>query len=323
VKRVQIERKSKVSLADFAREHLHGVGKPVLITDATENWPARSKWTFEFFKTTYGSDVATAWLGRGSVTAKLTNLSTYIDFLDAPWELPGLWIGTDGRPLRAAPERGNSPPYLLGWYAFRQHPELVNDVQPAPYFLLDLVAALNPTLREVFEQTSEREYSAIYIGPEGSLSALHRDYWNTHGYLAQIQGRKRAMLFSPEDFDFLYGGQVDPEQPDFKRFPLFKKAVAYECVIEPGEMLLTPANWWHHVRGLEKSITVSHNFFNDTNFTQHMTHILRNLPRLVQGIERSPNRREKLRIKWGLSDFAAADVPTTVWNWSGFRKPRG
>jgi hypothetical protein len=51
VKRIQIERKSKVVPADIARQHLWGVGKPVIITDATENWRARSKWTFEFLKT--------------------------------------------------------------------------------------------------------------------------------------------------------------------------------------------------------------------------------------------------------------------------------
>ena len=248
LKRIQIERKSKVLPADIAREYLRGVGKPVIITDATENWPARSKWTFEFFKTAYGSDLATAWLGRGSGIGKLTTLSAYIDFLDTPLaELPGVWtgkdIGKDGRPPQAAPGRGASPFYLLGWYAFRQHPELYDDIAPAPYFVLDLVSALNPTLRDVFEWTSDREYTAVFIGPEGSLSALHRDYWNTHAYLAQIQGRKRAILFSPEDSDFLYGGQVDPEQPDFERFPLFDRATAYECVIEPGDTLLIPANW--------------------------------------------------------------------------------
>jgi hypothetical protein len=169
--------------------------------------------------------------------------------------------------------------------------------------VLDLVSALNPTLRDVFEWTSNREYSAVFIGPAGSLSALHRDYWNTHAYLSQIRGRKRAMLFSPEDSVFLYGGQVDPEQPDFERFPLFDCATAYECIIEPGDTLLIPANWLHHVRGLEKSITVSRNFFNDSNFTKHIVHILRDLPILVEGINRSPNWREELRIKWRVSDF--------------------
>jgi len=313
LKHIQIERKRKVSRADIAREHLGTSGKPVVITDATENWPARSKWTFEFFKTAYGSDPAIAWLGRGSGIGKLTTLSAYIDYLDAPFaELPGVWTGKnvskDGGPPRAAPGGEASPFYLLGWYAFRQHPELYDDIAPAPYFVMDLVSALSPALRDVFECTSNREYTAVYIGPEGSLSALHRDFWNTHAYLAQIQGRKRATLFSPEDSDFLYGGQVNPEQPDFERFPLFDYTTAYECVIEPGDTLLIPANWLHHVRGLEKSITVSRNFFNESNFTKHMTHILRELPILVDGINTSPNLREELRIKWRLSDFAAIDT---------------
>ena len=315
VKRIQIERKSKVLPAEIAREHLRGVGKPVIITDATENWPARSKWTFEFFKTTYGSDPATAWLGnpvRGPTPGKLTTLSAYIDFLDAPFtELPGVWIdkgsGKDNHPASAAPGKEASPFYLLGWYAFRQHPELYDDVVPAPYFVQDFVSWLSPTLRRVFECASNKEYSAVYIGPKGSLSALHRDYWHTHAYLAQIQGRKRAVLFSPEDSNLLNDGQIDPERLDFEQFPLFNRATAYECVIEPGDTLLIPANWLHHVQGLEKSITVSHNFFNDSNLTAHMTHILRNLPALVEGIDRSPDWREELRIKWRSSDFTVTE----------------
>jgi hypothetical protein len=301
MQRIQIERKSKVLPADIAREHLQGVGKPVIITDATENWSARSKWTFEFFKTAYGSDPAVAWCGTG----KATTLSAYIKFLDAPSaELPGIWMTEDGRPPQAAPGR---PLYLTGWFAFRQHPELYDDITPAPYFVQDLVWALNPTLRDVFVRTSRRDYTAVFIGPEGSLSPLHRDFWNTHAYLAQIRGRKRAILFSPKDSDFLYGGQVDPEQPDVKRFPLFDLATAYECVIEPGDTLLMPAAWWHHVRGLEKSITVSQNFFNDSNFTKYMIHMLRNLPALAESIDRSANWREELGITWRPSDFAAMD----------------
>jgi hypothetical protein len=317
MKRVQIERKSKVLPADIAREYLGGVGKPIIITDATENWAARSKWTFEFFKTSYGSDPALAWLSLGSGTGKLTTLSAYIDFLDAPMsELPGIWrgsdIGKDGRPPPPEPERAGSPLpfYLIGWFAFRQHPELYDDIAPWPYFVQDLVTALNPTLRDVLEWTSQREYTALFIGPEGSLSALHRDFWHTHGYLAQIKGRKRAILFSPRDSDFVYRGQVNPEQPDFERFPLFDCATAYECVIGPGDTLLIPSKWWHHVRGLEKSITVSHNFFNDGNLAQHMIHILRDLPTLVEGINRSPQWREELRIKWHPSDFAATVAAT-------------
>jgi hypothetical protein len=313
VKRIQIERKSKVLPADIARECLSGVGKPVVITDATENWPARSKWTFEYFKNAYGADLAIAWRGLGSSTGKVTTISAYINHLDAPLaELPGLWtgkdVGKDGRPPQAAPGRAGSPFYLFDWHAFQKHPELYDDIAPAPYFVQDLVRVLNPILKDAIEWASKRVYTEVFIGPEGSLSQLHCDWWNTHNYLAQIQGRKRAILFSPQDLDFLYGNQVDPEQPDFERYPLFDRTTAYECLIEPGDALLIPANWAHHVRGLEKSITVGHNFFNDSNFTQHMVHILRHLPALAKGIDRSPSWREELRIKWHLSDFTAPDA---------------
>ena len=173
MKRIQIERKSKVLPADIAREHLAGVGKPVIITDATENWPARSKWTFEFFKAAYGSDWATAPLGLGSDVSKLTKLAAYINFLDTPTaELPGVWLDKAGRPLPVEPEPGASPPYLYNWRAFHRHPELYNDITPAPYFVLDLVCALSPTLREVFEWTSKTDYWAVYLGPAGSLSRM-------------------------------------------------------------------------------------------------------------------------------------------------------
>jgi hypothetical protein len=315
VKRIEIERKDKVSPAEITREHLSGGGKPVIITDATDNWPARSKWNFEFLKATYGSDLVTAWLGIGGGPAKVTTLSAYMNYLNAPSaELPGVWTGKDGRPAQTRPGTSAVPFHLYGWSAFRRHPELYDDIVPAPYFVLDLVSALSPALRDAFEWASKREYTAIYIGPEGSLSSLHRDYWSTHAYLAQIQGRKRAILFSPEDSGFLYNGQVDPEQPDFSEFPLFDHATAYECIIEPGDTLLIPANWLHHVRGLEKSITVSHNFFSDSNLTPYMVHMLRNLPVLARGIDRSPTWRKDLRIKWCLSDFSPGDAPPPTGN---------
>ena len=298
-----------MSQADLTRDHLQGRGMPVIITDATEHWPARSKWTFEFFRAAYGSDWTTAPLGLGSDAQILTKLTAYIDFLDAPTaELPGVWLDKAGRPLPVAPEPGPSPPYPIIWRAFHRHPELYNDITPAPNFGLDLVSALSPTLREVFEWTSKKDYWAVFLSPAGSLSQLHQDYWNVHTYLTQIQGRKRAILFSPEDSDFLYDARVDPEQPDFGRFPLFDRATAYECVIEPGETLLMPAEWWHCVRGLEKSITVSHTFFNESNFTEQMTHILRELPTLVEGLERSPKWREELRIGWRTPDVAVPKV---------------
>lgn len=301
MKKVAVERKTNVSPADFVREHIDGVGKPVVVTDAMDGWRARTKWTFDFFRDAYGRDLGTAPLGLHGEAAKVTKLATYIDHIDSPASVPGFWVDTKNRrPLQAPPESPTALPYLMEWPAFQLHPELYDDIKPAPYFVADWTLAFDTDLRELFQTTCGRSYCALFLGPEGSLSQLHQDFWHTHAYLAQIHGRKRATLFSPEDSEFLYGGKVDPEQPDVERFPLFERATAYECVIEPGDVLFIPPDWWHHVRGLEKSITMSNNFFNETNFAEHMTRILRKLPTLVQAIEQFPRLREALRIDWHL-----------------------
>lgn len=295
MKNFVVERKRNVSPDEIAREHLRGYGVPVIVTGEIEYWSARSKWTFEFFRKKCGADIVAAPLGLGSSIRRLTKLGTYIDFLDAPdVELPGIWVGDGMRPLQSRPPLGGSPPYLVEWRAFHHHPDLYDDISPTPNFITDMVMALSPPIRDVFAQTSKKDFWAVYIGPKGALSPLHQDYWDTHGYLAQIQGRKRVLLFSPEDSQFLYQGHVDPERPDLDRFPLFGRSTIYECVIEPGDTLLMPAGWWHHVRSLEKTITVSHNFFNEANFNNYMKHFLRNIPTLLEYLEKSSILREEL-----------------------------
>jgi len=290
MRRVEIERKSKVSPEYILEEHLRGIGKPVILCDATEKWKALSKWNFEHFAERYGSDPVVAWRGLRSGVGKLTTFSTYLQYLDNPsGDLSGIPRGEHAD--EPAFERGGEqkpPYYLLDWYAFRQHPELYSDIMPVPSCIPDWTTALSSPLKEVLERTSLGEFWAIYIGPKDSLSKLHRDFWNTHGYLAQIRGRKKAILFSPEDDDFVYAGGVNPGQPNADLFPLFERATAYECIIEPGDTLLIPARWWHHVVGLERSITVSHNFFNEVNFTQYLTCLMQNLPFITKVIRESP-----------------------------------
>jgi ribosomal protein L16 Arg81 hydroxylase len=83
-----------------------------------------------------------------------------------------------------------------------------------------------------------------------------------------------------------------------------ERATAYEGVIGPGDLLFMPSNWWHHVRGLEKSITVSHNFFNEVNFSHHLTSLLKRTPKLLDAIEKFPVWKEKLRPEWQSRGFS-------------------
>jgi hypothetical protein len=85
---------------------------------------------------------------------------------------------------------------------------------------------------------------------------IHHD--RDHNLACVIAGRRRFVLFPPEQVANLYIGPienppplsiVDPEAPDFVRFPLFERALASAQTAElgPGDALLMPRHWWHHV----------------------------------------------------------------------------
>jgi hypothetical protein len=197
----------------------------------------------------------------------VTRLSAYLDSIESGGgELPGFWVDSrSGKPIAAAPEPPGGVGYLLGWSAFHKHPELHADASPAAYFVSDWTLQPDAKLRTLLERASGQELWSLYVGPAGSTSQLHVDFWGTHGILSQVRGRKKVRMYSPRDDQRMFGGEVDPERPDAARFPEFEQAVEYDCELGPGEMLFLPSGWWHHVRAIEDSITVSHNFLNGSN----------------------------------------------------------
>ena len=83
-----------------------------------------------------------------------------------------------------------------------------------------------------------------------------------HNLACVIAGRRRFLLFPPEQVNNLYIGPldnppplslVDPEQPDDKRFPKFREAMQAAVVarLGPGDAIFMPKYWWHHVTSLD------------------------------------------------------------------------
>jgi hypothetical protein len=83
-----------------------------------------------------------------------------------------------------------------------------------------------------------------------------------HNLACVIAGRRRFLLFPPDQVANLYIGPldnppplslVDPENPDFDRFPRFREAMASARValLEPGDAIFIPKYWWHHVASLD------------------------------------------------------------------------
>lgn len=102
----------------------------------------------------------------------------------------------------------------------------------------------------------------FWIGPAGTVTPLHSDF--DDNIFAQVWGMKRIFLSPPHHDEFLYtreanpvlfGSPVDPEAPDFDRYPLARQATMIEVIVQPGDMLYVPAGWYHQVRALTFSLS--------------------------------------------------------------------
>jgi hypothetical protein len=89
---------------------------------------------------------------------------------------------------------------------------------------------------------------------------IHHD--RDHNLACVIAGRRRFVLFPPEQVANLYIGPIDNppplslvdlDAPDFSRFPRFQTALgsALRAELGPGDALLMPRYWWHHVTSLD------------------------------------------------------------------------
>ncbi|XP_072252624.1 tRNA wybutosine-synthesizing protein 5 isoform X1 [Leuresthes tenuis] len=104
-------------------------------------------------------------------------------------------------------------------------------------------------------------FSSVFrISSRGLQLWTHYDVMDN--MLAQVTGKKRVVLYSPQDALHLYlsgdkSEVLDIDAPDLKQFSEFVKARRYECVLEPGDMLFIPALWFHNTLALQFGVGVN------------------------------------------------------------------
>lgn len=103
--------------------------------------------------------------------------------------------------------------------------------------------------------------ASIWIGNQSRVSA-HYDF--PSNIACVVAGQRRVILLPPEQLPNLYVGPldftpagqpislVDFHAPDYDRFPKFREAVesAQISVLEPGDAVIVPSMWWHHMEAL-------------------------------------------------------------------------
>lgn len=301
-RRVEIERVQSLPQDVFHERYVSGLGRPVVITGALDDWPALSKWTFDWFKSHYGADVV-HFRGLYKSTVKVMKLVDYLDYLDEPERgAKGFWFDAVANRPCVEPPLPSGALLYLAWNVFPKHPELLEDVRLSPRFVDDWLPLLPPALHEVLSSVRNYFSTGILIGPSGSSFGLHRDVLSTHAYLAQIVGHKRCLMFSPTLSTEGDHGRVNP-QADFASDAPFRDAVGFECTLHPGEVLFIPSGWWHSVVGLGKTITVNYNFFNRGNFSSYMTELIREIPSVLTNLEQFPIAKKALGIAWTSRGF--------------------
>ena len=248
-----VDRRSGLSVREFNRDYRRA-GRPVVITDAMNAWRARSTWTFDHFRSRYGSSMVEVYRYAGGEyqpgRVKSMALRDYIDgLLTHDWQSYPYYVRDD-------------------WKLFRQHHELLAD-HTVPDYFFDWFKLLPSFMRLV--------YPRIFIGPQGAVTPLHCDIWNSHAWLAQLVGRKRWILFSPDQRNLLYDHRVQPDAPDFDRFPLLKNARPLDCTIGPGDIIFVPSGWAHQVTSLDPTISLTYNYMGPGCFAPCLTNAVREL----------------------------------------------
>jgi len=105
-----------------------------------------------------------------------------------------------------------------------------------------------------------------WFGPANTVSPTHYD--PKHNLLSQIFGKKFVRLYPPSesvalnphppDTLLFNTSQINIEDPNaFVDYPELKLAKYYDILLEPGMMLYIPPKWWHFVKSLSPSFSVS------------------------------------------------------------------
>lgn len=123
--------------------------------------------------------------------------------------------------------------------------------QVLPHVAEGLRKPLSPEVAERLHKTS------IWLGPRGTVTPLHCDPY--HNLFCQLIGQKHIRIYDPStagDLD-LFARPVVLRNTSRVRDVDTLKASYQECMLQPGEVLHIPRKWFHYVRALEGSMSVS------------------------------------------------------------------
>jgi ribosomal protein L16 Arg81 hydroxylase len=233
----RVERRRHLPPAEFF-ERYYWRNRPVIVEGLLEGWPALARWTPEWLAERFGEERVEVMAGRESDADPDFNAERLRRTLPLRELVARMREARETNDVYLVARNS-----LLKREAFRP---LLEDLRaPAGYIQPDL---------------STPDCVHVWFGPAGTLSNLHHDHLNV--LFCQVLGRKRVWLVPSWETPWLYNDRglysaVDIRAPDLGRFPDFARATVHTCEVGPGDALLIPVGWWHAVRALDVSLSVT------------------------------------------------------------------
>ncbi|CAL2088808.1 cupin-like domain-containing protein [Tenacibaculum sp. 190524A02b] len=266
---MKIPRINNITQEEFIQEYIVG-NKPVIVTDAMENWDM-SKFTPEYFKEAFGEEKVQVY----DDLFNLQNIQSLKEYIDANF-------------FRNE-EDGLSDQYMR-WYTKLKEVEYywsdkvfdaLKNAWSHPYFIpnTSLVIPSNKEAEERVITDFHYPYKGLFISGKGSRTRLHKDPFTSNAVLCQFYGEKKIYLFAPskEASVMKDGAFVDVKNPDHDKFPDYKNITHdYEDTLSPGEIVFFPSGWFHDVTCETDSISITWNFVHETQLDIVCKHIAQN-----------------------------------------------
>lgn len=231
-----IERKPMISRADFL-ENYYSKNTPLIFTDITENWKALSLWNPEYLKENYGDVEIEVQADRNSDRLYEINLDQHRRKMPMAAYINDVVNGGETNNYYMVANNGNIEKTALRG--------LLDDLEMFPNYL---------------DARNINGTTFFWFGPSGTITPLHHDPVNL--MFTQIYGRKVWKIIPPYYTHLLYNyrgvfSEVDCENPDYEKYPLFQNVPIIEVTLNPGDTIFIPVGWWHTVKSLDISISMS------------------------------------------------------------------
>lgn len=222
-----------ISKEDFYEKYLKP-RRPVVIKNMAKKWPAYQKWTMEYMKEVVGDvEVPLYDSSKADPSAPINSSAAKMkfgDYIDLIQREP-----TDLRIF------------------------LFDPIKYAPKLLEDYISP-----KELMGGFLDK-YPNMFFGGKGSVTFLHFDIDMAHIFHTHFNGRKHILLFDYKWRERLYQipyatyalEDYDIENPDFTKFPALDGVEGIECFLEHGDTLFMPTGWWHWMKYLDGSFSIS------------------------------------------------------------------